>query len=212
MAEYATWDSAAKGPRLSLSDGDLTISRSIQAPWNTVLANQGKSSGKWYFELTTVVNEIVLPGFGISSMSLGTTSIDGYPGKDEGDDISWGWHPAAGIRFYQGVSAAVLPVGVLGDTLRFKCDLDGGNIYVAVNDGAFDADPLNVTSLLGITVFPAVGLDYTNQEFSANFGASAFNEAVPDGYNAGWYEGEAAVGTNRKLGRGLAKGIGRGIF
>lgn len=190
MPEYATWNPADKGPNIVLSNNDLSV-ESTQEPWNAVRATQGKSSGKWYFEVFGVFSSAeVIFGFGTSAMFLGDGSNHGFPGYDPAD-ISWGHHWANENRWNQRTSSAQFTN--VGSTViyRVKADLDTGEIKIAIGGGSFYAASLNATNLAGKTVFPSVGILTIGPTFTVNFGASAFNYAVPDGYNSGWYE-EAA--------------------
>lgn len=48
---YATLNPSDKDAAITLSGGDLTMSSATNA-WRSVRATIGKSSGKWYWEVT----------------------------------------------------------------------------------------------------------------------------------------------------------------
>lgn len=47
----STWDPAAKGAAIALSNGNLTAAGSSSGVFNTVYGTLGKSSGKWQYEI-----------------------------------------------------------------------------------------------------------------------------------------------------------------
>jgi hypothetical protein len=199
---YATWNPADKGPRIGTSGGDLTAYKTATVPWNAIRATQGKSSGKWYFEVTLgagALDDVVL-GFGTIDSYLGdAAAIHGLPGFDTSPDYSWGWFAGDGKqRYYNRVTGALIFTAVGSDIIRLKVDLDSGYAYIAKNGGAFSATTLNNTSMAGLDIYPMAGLYTQNHYCIANFGASSFTYSVPDGYNSGWYEGEEPAGNRRR--------------
>lgn len=196
MSDFATWNPVDKGANVVLSGGDL-IASSSGTPFNTVRATQGKSAGKWYFEVTATAGTFLIMGFGTAAMNLGPAQA--FPGWDA-TDISWGWLFSSGQRWNQGGSP---PPSIdflnVGDIGRLKVDLDAGIIKAAKNGGAFHATDLNATSTLGKTIFPAIGVFDATTILTANFGASAFVYSVPVGYNAGWFEDGVAAGRRRRM-------------
>ena len=70
---YATWNPADKGADITLSGGNLVATHTSDNA-ATVRANVGKSSGKWYWEITTTGHANQGWLFGVAD---GTTSISG---------------------------------------------------------------------------------------------------------------------------------------
>lgn len=210
--EYATWNPADKGPHVVLTASDLEAGGDGSSYWNTVRATQGKSSGKWYFEVEfTGSTSHLIFGVGTSAMILGGATSHGFPGQDPGAQISWGYYLNLGRRYYQGSQSVVLPLAVSGDIIRVKADLDVGHIYIALNGDAFDTDPLTQVAIGGGTVFPCAATFQSAAKLLVNFGASAFIYSVPSGYNSGWYEGDGVVAGRGAIGRSIGRGIGRSI-
>lgn len=156
-----------------------------------VLATVGKSTGKWYWEITYV-----------SATGGGGLPIDCYLGMgittsfaNIAADAAWGY------RSYWGGGAAcgnyaVRPGGgtifagagvTLNGTVGLRLDMDAGSLWVSVNGGP----PVLVTSSLAGTFFPFLGNGGYIRAITAtaNFGGDLTNKpfkyAVPAGFNAG---------------------------
>lgn len=175
---FATWDPAKKGTTCTLTNGNLTASGTIGNN-SQVLATIGKSSGKWYWEVTVGV----LASNAICAGGIATTSA-GLNNNFGSDVFSWGyatfagngekWHNGAGSGF--GVSYTT------GDVIRCALDMNSGIFQVYKNAS------LQGTLISGLsgTQFPSAGSIATNgYNCTANFGATAFAFSVPVGYNPG---------------------------
>lgn len=180
---YATWNPADKGSGVVLSNGNLTETKSV-AGWGTglVRATIGKSSGKWYWEITdtTDVGRHFLAG-----ISLGTAA-GSYLGIDTN---GWGWYSNDGTIVHNGVHNSIN--GTLfgaGSVLGFALDMNAGTLAVYLNGSLMNV--LNggkaVTGLSG-TVYPAEDMYDAGQQATVNFGATPFVYPPPAGFNAGLY-------------------------
>lgn len=157
------WSAADKGSAVTLSNADLTTSYSADTGSN-VRAAAGKSSGKWYWELTIAdrhwsayINAGVWPASRAICTDIYKTS---------------------------GVYRITPIVHAVGDVFGFAFDAGSGTLAVTRNGAV-----LSILTDLSITEpwHPVVGDDNTNDlvSITANFGASAFTYSVPAGFNAG---------------------------
>lgn len=170
---YAVWNSADKGSGITLSGGDLVAS--ISSGSAGVRANMGKSTGKWYWEVT-------LGGSGpywFAGLANASQAVNGaYPSDPNASGIQTnGYYWNAGGIYYSGLSAAS------GDVLRFAADLDAHTLEVY--RGATQIAV--ISSIQTGTVYPIVGDTSSSATFTANFGATAFAHSPLSGYNPGWY-------------------------
>lgn len=190
---FATWNPADSDAHIALSNGNLTANGSLN--FYSARATQGKSSGKWYWELTqTGSNSDWMGGIADSafllSNYLGTTTE------------SWGYYPHGGGYIYKDWSGTTAVSGVSfttttvnGTTLMFALDLDNHALYLG-KDGVWSngGDPAAGAALTGAviygitgTIFPAVTV-YSSNSATANFGATPFKYSVPAGYHAGVFQ------------------------
>ena len=198
--EYATWNPDDLGFCITLANGNLDMGKQYVLRWNAGRATQGKSSGKWYMEMQILGDWRSIIGYGTAASYLGDISTHGFCGYDPLPNISWGHQFEVARRWYQRIYASVLFSVANDDIIRMKVDLDTGWAYHALNDGAFDPDPVNKFQFpVGVPIFPMASPYYFNSVIRANFGQNAFSYAVPEGYNAGWYEGNGVTGHKRKI-------------
>jgi flagellar biosynthesis regulator FlaF len=179
---YATWNSADKDAQITLTNSDLTFSSSDDTTFASVRATQGKSAGKWYWEvlsnqvLSYAYPGIAQAGFTVTNDWVGntTTSISG-PLNFSSDDC-----------FRNGAAIANVPT-TAASIQRYKLDMDAGTLEIASDGGSF----VSVATGLTGTWYPAGTSRRSSGQgavtATANFGASAFTYSVPSGYNAGVY-------------------------
>jgi hypothetical protein len=141
----------------------------------------GVSSGKWYWEVT--ISDI----FGLAGIGLASAQIEGsassYPGAGT---TSWAFYnySAAYVAYHNDAGtplAGVDSVGA-GGVLGLALDMDAGTLSFVIGGVVTQA----FTGIVG-TVYAMVGGGSTGAatSFTANFGGSAFTQAVPVGYAAG---------------------------
>ena len=181
---YATLNPGDMGSTTVLSNGNLTDVSSLASG---VRGTLGKSSGKWYYEMTvnSMENATFSPALGIATS---TTPLSGgawvsgpgeyiYYGTWNGELISGNNSRAAyGSNFYA------------GDVIGVAVDLDN-HLVTFYRNGT--SQGVAFSSLPTATYFPFVSdagdSTYSSQE-TLNFGQNPFKYSVPSGYNAGWYQ------------------------
>lgn len=181
--EPTTWNPADKNANITLSNGDLTATVSVSA-WCSLRAKIGKSSGKWYWEVTIDVNTWY--------HTIGVGTLSASLNLDPGGDVNgYGYFGTTGRKKHNGSVTDYGANYAPGDIIGVALDLDNGKIWFSKN-GVWQAsgDPAAGTNeaFSGIsgTFFPMHGL-YTNlSACTVNFGASAFTYSVPSGFTFGF--------------------------
>ena len=168
------WNPNDKGSAATLSNGNLTWS-GIDLT-SGVRANLGKSSGKWYWELTIdIVYQTVL---GIANSSAELSWIqDGTYGNTAR------FYALNGLK-YPGMLAYGATF-TTGDKIGVALDMDLGTLTFYKN-GVSQGVAFTDISLLGTPVYPYVvsAGGRGTSKCTANFGATAFAYPIPDGYLA----------------------------
>jgi hypothetical protein len=157
---------------------------------------QGKSSGKYYVEMTC-------GGLSGNQDCVGLVPAYGIHGGFVGDDSlgngSWGYYNTSKIVYQGSTQTAVnLSTYTTGDIIGIAIDLDNKKIWwnknggswigtagtpnPATNTGGFDITMLVATGI----AFVVAGLSGSGSKFTANFGATAFSGSVPAGFTSGW--------------------------
>ncbi len=170
------------------SDG-LTVT--YMGGWVTSAAKAtvSKSSGKWYWEVTSVgasspSNSTTAAGLVVSSFdAAGSTNCFGCTV----DNMTWAGSPF--LVMYQGAySGRPLPLTnfgstnySVGTTMGFALDLDAKTLTVTRN-GVLRWTISGIPEGAWAPVVSTGGQSHTD---TLNFGQSAFQYAVPAGYNAG---------------------------
>lgn len=191
---YAVWDSATKGSNISLSGGNLTVSRSGSGAWESVRTTIGKSSGKWYWEVTLGSggggeNDFI---HGAADTGLSANSYVGSSSNSTGfqDATAFG-QP---LRYRNGANALTGgATWTTGDVIGIALNMDNGKIWFSKNgtwQGSGSPDPATDTSpqFTGITgtQYGAASL-FSAFSATANFGATSLASSPPSGFNAGLY-------------------------
>lgn len=179
---YATWDGTLKGSNTTLSGSNLvaTMVTSQSVAMATIGGSTtGKSTGKWYWEITLTSNGGA-PSFGV--MSGTSCNLNTHVGACSNGYAYYyllgGWWHATTLDFN------VFSCGTLaaGDIIGIALDA-GGNTITFYKNGTLCTPSAQTIS--GGNYFPAVSSNVST--FTANFGASAFTYSVPSGYNSGYY-------------------------
>lgn len=192
---YATFDPFNKGIDIALSNGNLTATFTSSVIINELVKSTiGKSSGKWFWEITLTsvgdVNASLVTGLANS-----LEDVNSYLG---GTANSWGHTysvPGTGCntsgnasKKHNGTFACYGSNVTNGNVLGFALDMDVGTITVYKNG---ISQGIMFSGITG-TIYPSASSDIsvsivTSLICTANFGASAFIYSVPSGYNSGLY-------------------------
>ena len=179
---YATWSPTDKSPDITLSNSNLTCSNA--GSWRCARATQGKSSGKWVFEVSATYTAATTFGFGDVNFSVGSY-IGGTP-------LSGGFYFYHNSFVGNGVTTSGSTPGTAANTpYMIALDLSAGKGWITNGSGGWvQGDPASGTSpsftwTPGTMIFPACST-YASP-VTANFGSSAFSHSVPSGFNSGWY-------------------------
>jgi Divergent InlB B-repeat domain len=191
------WDARWSTAGVAFTNGDLSISGNTAATKN-VRTISGKSTGKWYWEITATGGDGVANGGGIgiaeSAMPNTALWIGNVP-----SGLSFGY--AANASYFMTWANAILngapPVNSYvksGIVYTFALDMTTGAFWAGQDGTWYNAgNPSTgvnavVTKLSG-TVYPGVTFYASSiNAFTANFGGSPFKFAVPSGFNPGFYD------------------------
>lgn len=100
-----TWNSADKDADVTLSGSDLVAS--VTAAAGSVRGTQSRSSGTYYFEITTSGADVQqMPGLGKS-----TATLTDFPGKDAN---GWGFYCAQGQKYNNNTGTNYAGTGIFG--------------------------------------------------------------------------------------------------
>lgn len=172
---YTTWNPSDKTSNVALSGGNLVATTSGFAG-SGVRSVIGKSSGKWYWEITITTMDDVYAGVSSSGGSL---------------DPAWyyttgmGWSGTSGSLYKNNTVVGSPGTYTTGNVLGFALDMGAGTLELFKNNvsaGSFSSLPSGT-----LHAVCGAGLSGGSGVITANFGASALTYAPPSGYNAGLY-------------------------
>lgn len=187
---YATWDAANKSSLISLTGGDLLAYHNTSASWDSVKATQPKSTGKWVCEFTVNASSNNMVGLANSSfpvlanyLSLNPTS--GGIGISLGNTLN-----ANGMTALGGAGS--------GLTYMLAVDAGAGKAWFCAGGSWLSGDPVAGTSPSLSWTPTSIYIccsSYGNYsppnnlpgQVLLNTGNSAFSNAVPSGFNPGWF-------------------------
>jgi hypothetical protein len=197
-----SWDPLWSVGGGTFSNGYLSITNT--AP-NTVnfRTTIGKSTGKWYWEITATAGNGSTDSGGLGIMASTEPNYTSWIGSSA-SGLSFGYGSCCSQQWWYnwpGVTVGAAPPTTAainaGIVYMFAIDMDNGRFWVGQNGTWYNggnpstATSPNVTGIAG-TVYPGVTLygsriTATPAAFTANFGASAFVYSVPTGFNGGFY-------------------------
>lgn len=170
---YATWDPAFKGAGMTLSGGNLIASNSSSA---IVRSTIGKSTGKWYWEITVGSGQAML---GVCNSS--EISSSSYVGNSAN---AWGIYAGDGGMYnnaaFQGTYSNTYTTG---NIVGIALDADAKTFDFYINNVL----QVSNIALSGTTFYAECGINATAAQGTANFGASALTYTPPSGYASGLY-------------------------
>jgi hypothetical protein len=173
--QYATWDQSRTKTGVTLTNGKLTMT----APALST-ATLGKSSGKWFWEVTMGTNT------NYNSVAVVNSVFDVNTRSFAGDDAnSWGYYSNGQLYTSNAGTAYGSAFGTAGDVIGVALNADNGTVSFYKN-GVYQG--LGYAGLSG-PLYPANGYGYAGSgptgQHTANFGATPFKYTIPDGYLPG---------------------------
>jgi hypothetical protein len=187
---YATWNPADISANIILPT-PLSAQGSNSIAYGSVRATQGKSTGKWYFETTSLAISGSTNLAATAWCQLGlipATAALGTPLATLAIEVSM---VLSGSGIYKNAVLAAITnsYNAVGHGIGVAVDFGAGTVgFYHANSGALIGTAKGITPDI---YFPAVSLRRYSPtgiaKYSTNFGASPFTMAVPAGYNAGWY-------------------------
>jgi len=185
-APFATFNGTPSTAFITLSNGNLTVTKNSTPNVGEVISLSVRSSGKYYFEI-------------INTLKSGGTSHTLGVKRSAAPDLSTGFVVVPGgatIIYNNGTDTGKdLGVGASGNRYDFAIDLTNRLGWIRRAGGNWNADPTAnpATGVGGLTIVAgsfAPGVYLSNgggaESVTANFGASAFVGAVPAGFTSGW--------------------------
>lgn len=188
----ATLNPLDKAADIVLSNGNLTATDNATAAWISVRSTNSYSSGKYYWEWTLGSKGT---GNGGAGFANSTAPISGGPNAFIGCDVNGISLFSTGDVVKNFAFTSTLAVINNGDICCFAIDIDNHLFWVRKGAGNWNgsgtANP--ATGVGGIAlpsglasgaIFAGISV-LNNTDFStANFGATAFSQTVPSGFNA----------------------------
>lgn len=187
---FAAWDPSATHAELTLSGGDLVVTKNAGSGFRSTRSTIGVSSGKhyWEYKITTDGGQ---PDFVVG---VGTTSatLAGFVGTD---NEGRGYYQRDGSKYKNGVGAAFGGAYSNGSVINVALDMDAGKVYFGINGSWIGGHPADGTGaafsdLSGLTIHAMVSPIRSASPahvLTANFGETAFAHTVPSGFRAGLY-------------------------
>ena len=172
---YATWNPADKNAAITLSNGNLTAT-STAALNQGIRSTIGKSSGKWYWEVTGAFAGNWM-GVGVADTAAALTNWIGIDGH--GTQLS-----SSGNTWFNSVAGAGTTF-VSGDVIGVALDMDARTLSFYKNN-VLQAT-LSSARLPTGTLYAAFSSETQVVAATVNFGATPFVYSPPAGYNAGLY-------------------------
>jgi hypothetical protein len=190
---YSTWDPAQLGTGVTLSNGNLTATAN-PAAWGSTQTTAAHSSGKYYFEFTSVSGGSSGNGimFGIAS----TTPLNSFSGTTT---VSYGAQFAQNSWYNNGgVHNNLYPAGNQTSSWGVAVDLTTKLIWIRNNAtcGTWNTggDPVAGTGGISISGVGGAGTNVYatfaggagGASATGNFGQGTFTCTPPTGYTGGW--------------------------
>lgn len=146
----------------------------------------GKTSGKWYFEVSMSNVGCSFCEFGIMPASAIGTVTSGGSVAPVGSAYYFSGGGGTGGGIAKGVNSWVATgLGQSSNTpLGVALDLDNRQVTFKLATQSYG--PYSLASPVGTAYVPFV-TSWGSNSVTANFGQKAFSRGVPTGYNAGWY-------------------------
>jgi hypothetical protein len=162
-----------KNGGVTLTNGNLDAAKATSG-WVSTVGTIGVSSGKWYWEVTTVQvnpsNEV------LHGIATAQASMANYVGADA---YGWCYYSASGNKINNGSSVAYGATYTNGDIIGVALDLDAGTVTFYKNGVS---QGVAYSSLSG-EFFPAVS-GHNGNSVACNFGQRPFAYTAPSGFKS----------------------------
>ena len=184
VANYAVWNAIAVGIDGTVSSGNLNIAYGTASTRTGTSATIGMSSGKYYWEISTVTQSGSFePAIGITNSTLNSSTSSGigfYPGFTAN---GWGYVASDGNKYNNGTATSYGATWTSSDVMGVAFDADNGTLTFYKNNVS------QGTAFTGLTsgpYFPAIGDGSTAGTFTiaVNFGQRPFSYTPPTGFVA----------------------------
>jgi hypothetical protein len=193
-----TWNPSDKTANLTLTGGNLigTTTSSADA-W--IRSVDPQRTGKFYWECTlnTIVGSNTYVGVATrwANLTNSTTVGECWAVKSSNITID-GANSGSGLGTWANGDVLCIAVDLSARLIWFRRGATGnwngsGTANPATGTGGFSSNYLGG----GYDTHPAIHLQSTSDQITANFGDSAFIGAVPSGFTSGWPSG-VTTGTN----------------
>jgi hypothetical protein len=190
-AATTTWNPSDKNAALTLSNGNLTVTDGTGSAHHNMRAIASRSSGKYYFEI--FANTQNFASFTFMGCGNSTESLSTQPGVGSNAVVARG---NGQIDFNGSSIGAWDGIGLTGQTAGIAIDLTAQKIWAWVDatsrwnsDNATNQNPATGAggySFAGIAsgpYFPFFGMWQLSDQFTANFGATAYAiGSAPSGF------------------------------
>jgi hypothetical protein len=185
-----TWNPSNKGNQVTLYNNNMTVGQTSYLSYaDGVLSTEGKTTGKWYWEIKydTGYAQSLAISVGVASSSFITSydaaALESSPYKD--NQLSF--RASTKTLRTSGSSYGTARTFVVGDIIGFKLDMDGNTLELLHNGTSLGVVSNNIKSL-GSTLFafaytPDGTSTVNTTRVTANFGATTFVYGVPAGYS-----------------------------
>jgi len=184
---YAALNPLDKNTLITLSNNNLTATLSAtDTHYGSARANTGKSSGKWYWEVTinNLTSSTIFIGFNKLAESITSyvgNSTAGWSYDSSGNKANAGGLPG-GVTTYGSTFTTSDVIGVALDMDLFQVTFYKNGVSQGVISTSWPYTYINGT------VYPVVSCGFTaNNQVTCNFGSSPFSYSVPSGFNSGLY-------------------------
>jgi len=182
-----TWNPSDIGSGLTLSNGNLTVTRGTTSDWTSVRATDKiPSDRKIYFEI--VMDSIAsglyaMPGVADSGAALGSA---GYWSSAQG----FGYLSSDGQKFNNGSGSAYGSTFTTADIIGVACDnskiwFSKNNVWQASGDPAAGTnEAFSTVDPSGYDIYPILGLYTIGNEATVVFTLGDFNYTPPSGFES----------------------------
>ena len=185
VVAYTTLNQSDKSGTVALSNGNLTAAFSGTNVFAGVRAVNSASSGKYYFEAKADIKS----SFMMAGLAKSTHTFSSGAGLDA--NLSVAYWATAGV-YLNNTDILPIPAASQGDVICIAVDLDARKLWVRINGGnwnnsgtanpATDVGSMNISSLTG-ALYPLAGFYTNGNQWTFNFGASAYTYSKPSGFS-----------------------------